>query len=184
MDPYDRHVRQAEIQGMKQTVSFLNCGCFAGLARRSTASHPAGPAAWTGNATPILESELSQPLDLKEAAPLLTDFEFGDSWRTVLDWLVGVSAEHQQPSVRRGQPIHGLQIPRQVHELLSNVVDEAVSQAATLGRTMPSWNLVSLATSMRCVAASRIRQWWEADSASLKSIVRVALRVPLPLVRR
>ena len=29
-------------------------------------------------------------------------------------------------------------------ELLSNVVDEVVSQAATLGRMMPSWNLVSL----------------------------------------
>ena len=69
-------------------------------------------------------------------------------------------------------------------ELLSNVVDEVVSQAATLGRMMPSWNLVSLATSMRCIAASRVRQWCEADSASLKSIVSVALRVPLPLVRR
>ena len=44
-------------------------------------------------------------------------------------------------------------------ELLSNVVDEVRSQAATLGRMMPSWNLVSLATSMRCIAASRVRQW-------------------------
>ena len=70
------------------------------------------------------------------------------------------------------------------NEVLSNVVDEVVSQAATLGRMMPSWNLVSLATSMRCFAASRVRQWCEADSASLKSIVSVALRVPLPLVRR
>ena len=69
-------------------------------------------------------------------------------------------------------------------EVLSNVVDEVVSQAATLGRMMPSWNLGSLATSMRCFAASRVRQWCEADSASLKSIVSVALRVPLPLVRR
>ena len=69
-------------------------------------------------------------------------------------------------------------------EVLSNVVDEVVSQAATLGRMMPSWNLVSLASSMRCFAASRVRQWCVADSASLKSIVSVALRVPLPLVRR
>ena len=44
-------------------------------------------------------------------------------------------------------------------ELLSNVVDEVVSQAATLGRMTPSWNLVSLATSTRCFAASRVRQW-------------------------
>ena len=43
-------------------------------------------------------------------------------------------------------------------ELLSNVVDEVVSQAATLGRMIPSWNLVSLATSMRCLAASSVRQ--------------------------
>ena len=45
-----------------------------------------------------------------------------------------------------------------VVELLSNVVDEVVSQAATLGRMIPSWNLVSLATSMRCLAASSVRQ--------------------------
>ncbi len=76
------------------------------------------------------------------------------------------------------------QCVRRYNEVLSNVVDEVVSQAATLGRMMPSWNLVSLATSMRCFAASRVRQWCEADSASLKSIVSVALRVPLPLVRR
>lgn len=44
-------------------------------------------------------------------------------------------------------------------ELMSIVVDELVSQAATLGRMMPSWNLVSLATSMRCIAASSVRQW-------------------------
>ena len=69
-------------------------------------------------------------------------------------------------------------------EVLSNVVDEAVNQAATWVRIWPSWNLVSLATSMSSSAPSRVRQCLAADSASLKSMVNVACLVPLPLVRR
>ncbi len=70
------------------------------------------------------------------------------------------------------------------NEVLSNVGDEAVNQAATLVRIWPSWKVMSLATSMSKAAPSRVRQRREADSASLKSIVRHALRVPLSLERR
>lgn len=41
-----------------------------------------------------------------------------------------------------------------------NVVDEVASQAAVLGSMMPSRNLVSFATSMRCIAAARICQFF------------------------
>lgn len=71
-----------------------------------------------------------------------------------------------------------------VREVMSKVVDAVVNQAATWVRIWPSWNLVCLATSTSHWAPSSTRQRRAADSASLKSIVNVALRVPLPLVWR
>ena len=51
-------------------------------------------------------------------------------------------------------------------ELLSNVVDEVVNQAATWVRIWPSWNLVSLATTMSSSAPSRVRQCLAAGAPS------------------
>jgi hypothetical protein len=59
------------------------------------ASHPAGPAERTRYAAAIFKSELTNPLDLKQATPFVVEFEFCDSWRPVLALVVGVSTENE-----------------------------------------------------------------------------------------
>ena len=71
----------------------------------------------------------------------------------------------------------------QVSEILSNLVDE-IFQAATLSSLIPSMNLTPRMTSGMIFDALSSLHLREAESMSLKTIVRQAILDPLPLVRR